>query len=1240
MTNIKIILGRENLFFDGSFPKYEFHISKESRIKYNFDDGLFEINGNVILADFYAVRLFVQKINSKREVKDHVAAGQVNAAGLMDEIYHYLFRLYEIQINPGVFKKALDHLNNKLGEEKIRKVLFDFVSVFPPMEVYKGKSSAYDYLNSFSADRSNSEVTLEELILLHIANFNPANKKIIELFDQNYFSEKELYKKTIDELYLFFQKEKKLGPDNQDVFTFLKTPIMNNPDNIEAQLDFIREKYGVLLDEKFLKRILTGKDLIKEDYKLEFGGPGGAPTVVPQYKSGLYDDSISLGKSGYKYAANSYKDYEEFERFTPDSNWMPRVVMIAKNTYVWLDQLSKKYRRHIHRLDQIPDEELDRLASWNFTALWFIGIWERSSASKKIKHIAGNIDAISSAYSLYDYVIANELGGEEAFENLRHRAWQRGIRIASDMVPNHTGIYSKWVVEKPDYFIQTSYPPFPGYNFTGPNLSEDDRVEVRIEDKYFSRQDAAVVFQRRDRYTGDVRYIYHGNDGTHMPWNDTAQLNLLIPEVRESLIQTIMHVAKKFPIIRFDAAMTLAKKHYQRLWFPVPGTGGAIPSRSDYALSRQDFDNAMPQEFWRELVDRINNELPNTLLLAEAFWLMEGYFVRTLGMHRVYNSAFMHMLMKEENDKYHDLIKNTLDFNADILKRYVNFMSNPDEETAVNQFGKGDKYFGIAMLMVTLPGLPMFGHGQIEGFSEKYGMEYKRAYYDESVDEYLIHRHEHEIFPLTKKRYLFSQVANFEFFEFIDDFGNINHNVFAYTNRFGGEKVFVIYNNAYAECKGTINYSVPKSVTANDGSKYLAKIKLGDALQLKYDHKFFCICRDHKTTLEHLFSGKNILDHGFFFHLQGYEYKVFLDFREVYDTNGIYEKLYHWLQGRGVASIENAIKEHTLIPLHKVFNELFSEKIFSEVNSFCFDDEKSIKKSSIPENAMAKVEHLISEINHIESIPLSKEEITKELKSDLSSVKYFSESWKQALRETRIKKSLKDIKDSLTIFNSNAKQNRQVLFIINTIKNLNGKQIYKFNYENIFDRLWIGRKLAELFDKWQYSYDAKERCIALIKCLSLQHGLLNIDFNVTKKKTLRGKKSKENIEDAVITIESILLNKIFDSAYIRDYLNYNEYDGIYYYSKERFENLMDWMFTLNNFSFTKKLLGDEYLLRKKRTKNDKDEEKEKELTKKIISHTKKNYEFFNNLKKASDQAGYKVDDLISGFEFKEQTIKN
>ncbi len=65
----------------------------------------------------------------------------------------------------------------------------------------------------------------------------------------------------------------------------------------------------------------------------------------------------------------------------------------------------------------------------------------------------------------------------------------------------------------------------------------------------------------------------------------------------------------------------------------------------------------MPAEFWREVVDRVAAEAPDTLLLAEAFWLLEGYFVRTLGMHRVYNSAFMHMLRDEDNAGYRSVIR-------------------------------------------------------------------------------------------------------------------------------------------------------------------------------------------------------------------------------------------------------------------------------------------------------------------------------------------------------------------------------------------------------------------------------------------------------------------------------------------------------------------------------------------------------------------------------------------------------
>ena len=67
----------------------------------------------------------------------------------------------------------------------------------------------------------------------------------------------------------------------------------------------------------------------------------------------------------------------------------------------------------------------------------------------------------------------------------------------------------------------------------------------------------------------------------------------------------------------------------------------------------------------------------------------------------------------------------------------------------------------MATLLATLPGLPMFGHGQVEGFGEKYGMEFRRAMLDETPDEGLIARHERDIFPLLRERWRFAGAEQF-----------------------------------------------------------------------------------------------------------------------------------------------------------------------------------------------------------------------------------------------------------------------------------------------------------------------------------------------------------------------------------------------------------------------------------------------------------------------------------------------
>jgi glycosidase len=925
----------------------EFHISRQSRDRYQFDQSLFSYNGNAILANFHAARIFAQKMNQKLDLvhfpEKTIKAGQINAMGLIDEILHHIIMLYRQQINPQVMEQALKAITSQYGRKEVDRLLERFTSEFPPLPVYRKEMTVEQYLSGSTDGVPNQVVSLEEMVLLWVANKNPAQEPFQELFSDSDLQIGTIYGKALQSLYEFFSKQPPFGPDRQNLIDMLCAPAINSPYSLTDQLEFIRTRWADLLGS-FLYRLLSGMDFIREENKVSFGGPG--PSVIPVYATGTA----------------SLTGLSEPENFTPDREWMPRLVLLAKNTYVWLDQLSKKYKRAIHHLNEIPNEELEILAQSGFTGLWLIGLWERSRASARIKQLCGNPEAISSAYSLFSYDIAADLGGQAAYEDLKERAWQYGIRLASDMVPNHMAIDSPWVVEHPDWFLSLEHSPFPSYTFQGPDLSANPSISIKLEDHYYNRTDASVVFQRIDKRSGDTRYVYHGNDGTTMPWNDTAQLNYLNPEVREAIIQTILSVARRFPIIRFDAAMTLAKKHYQRLWFPEPGTGGAIPSRAEQGLTKEQFDALNPIEFWREVVDRAAVEAPDTLLLAEAFWLMEGYFVRTLGMHRVYNSAFMNMLRNEENAGYRQLIKNTLEFEPEILKRYVNFMNNPDERTAVEQFGKGDKYFGICILMATMPGLPMFGHGQVEGYAEKYGMEFYKAYWEEEVDQGLVSRHQREVFPLLHRRALFAGIENFHMYDLFSGHGTVDENVFVYSNRMGDQNSLVVFNNKFSSTQGWANLSVPTSVKETKDKRSITQRTVAQGLGIQSQPNAFVVFRDQVTNLEYLRPLKELVEKGFYVQLNAYEYHVFIDFHVVGDDEwGSYSQLYAYLNGRGVPNLQDAMQELLLQPVQHPFREIFNPGYFT----YLLQKIGSTPEKATFQEAGKKVSHLLEGISQM-----------------------------------------------------------------------------------------------------------------------------------------------------------------------------------------------------------------------------------------------------------------------------------
>ena len=584
---------------------------------------------------------------------------------------------------------------------------------------------------------------LEELLLLRLANENPAARPLRDLVDDSPLPA-EPRQETITALEAYQADLTPIGPNGETLVELLRAPARAHPTSLAGQLRYVREHWRGLLGadlDVLLDRLLVTLDVDRR------GGARPAPAVRRWRRRGLG----RRPRRGARPHGPRRRAGAVLERLRLDAAPRPDRQEHARLARPAVAALRARHP-HAGRDPGRGARPARALGHHRPVADRPVGAQPGLAHDQDLARQPGRGGVGVLARRLPDRRRPRRrggLGGPAAAARGPAASGSRPTWSPTTWASTRAGSSST-----PTGSSRSPSPPTPATRSaarTWPRTSGSRSA---------SRTTTGTTATRRScssggtGWSGDRRYLYHGNDGTSFPWNDTAQLDFSQAAVREQVIRTIVDVARRFPVIRFDAAMVLARKHVRRLWFPGPGEGGgAIPSRAEFGtMSQAEFDAAMPAEFWREVVDRVAVEAPDTLLLAEAFWLLEGYFVRTLGMHRVYNSAFMHMLRDEDNAGYRRVLKETLEFDPEILKRYVNFMNNPDEKSAAEQFGKGDKYVGVATLLATLPGLPMFGHGQFEGFAEKYGMEFRRASMDEQPDPWLIERHEREIVPLLHRR--------------------------------------------------------------------------------------------------------------------------------------------------------------------------------------------------------------------------------------------------------------------------------------------------------------------------------------------------------------------------------------------------------------------------------------------------------------------------------------------------------
>jgi hypothetical protein len=90
----------------------------------------------------------------------------------------------------------------------------------------------------------------------------------------------------------------------------------------------------------------------------------------------------------------------------------------------------------------------------------------------------------------------------------------------------------------------------------------------------------------------------------------------------------------------------------------------------------------------------------------------------------------------------------------------------------------------------------------------------------------------------------------------------------------------------------------------------LASETVGAALAFNGDGRHYYVYRDYADGAEYIRNGRELCNEGFSVSLDAYDYHVFLDFREIWDDEyGTWGKLCQQLEGRGVTSIDEEVKQ-------------------------------------------------------------------------------------------------------------------------------------------------------------------------------------------------------------------------------------------------------------------------------------------------------------------------------------------
>jgi hypothetical protein len=455
-----------------------------------------------------------------------------------------------------------------------------------------------------------------------------------------------------------------------------------------------------------------------------------------------------------------------------------------------------------------------------------------------------------------------------------------------------------------------------------------------------------------------------------------------------------------------------------------------------------------------------------------------------------------------------------------------------------------------------------------------------------------------------KKRYLFSQVINFWLFDFIENNGSINENVFAYTNCIYGERSLVLYNNKFGNASGRIFRSSLKLMTYNDTNKVNETRTIAEALNVNPQDKHFYIYRDHISNLEFIKSGHDIAENGFSYEIGAFKYYVFIDWREVYDTTGEWEKLDWKLGGKGVYNIERAMKEMRFESIHSAFENMFEDSLVDQfIKSFILENRSDEQSEEEVGRFQNKFSDLLNNLKNLLGFTAELKPVIDEFNNEIYSVRELNKildedfgielnpAYRNLHKTIKISSSI-NYRDNSIIF--------MLLLVVTSIKKM-FPETGEINKTNYFEKILLDTPVSNILRRLgRGDYE-----------IYMEISLINILQNRQKIKCSFDDTDKNQLENNISTEKNCLLILLNENI-VREFISVNEFEDVVYFSKENFNELIEWLLTLSILD----------LIYKSKTAQ------EEKLNKgELVISLKNLYKVFQDITDLSARSEYKLEDF-------------